>query len=234
MNFKKCLTILIILTIALVSISGVSAGFFDFLSGDNSGNSNSTSSSEPGQEPTLPPNYSLITSTMKLEYNEPVESTDYAYFYEGSGEYAEAAYWAPWFFKSIYRLDVEKIFEQEFGNHSNYTVDMFKKDLEYMVENDQVYIQDVDLNTGTPLNIHHDFEKCRLENNSSVLVVGCDYASDDYDDKDIISKVDKMKNASSADIKIRLYKNFNTTFKTGSGDIYIELTDLPVKVTKLN
>ena len=34
MNFKKVSTILLILTIALVSLSCVSAGLFDFLSGD--------------------------------------------------------------------------------------------------------------------------------------------------------------------------------------------------------
>ena len=43
-----------------------------------------------------------------------------------------------------------------------------------------------------------------------------------------------MKNASSADIAIRLYKDIDHDFKTGSSDIDIDLYSLPIKVSKIS
>ena len=76
----------IILGVALLTflvIGASSAGLFDFLSGDT------TDTDDTYSEPVTAED-ALIKSSINLKYSEPYESSSYAYFYEGTGEYAEA------------------------------------------------------------------------------------------------------------------------------------------------
>ena len=227
MNFKKVLTILLIITIALVSVSSVSAGLFDFLSG------NATGTDDTYSEPVTAED-ALINSSIKLKYAEPYESSSYAYFYEGTGEYAEAAYWGPWYLTASFKFDVEKLYEMEFGSDSNYTLDMFKKDLKYIVKHDDVTLHDVELDSDEYLNINNSAVTSSLQNDSDVLVVKCDYAFEEYSNSYIVDKIDAIKNATSADVSISLYKDYKHDFETGSSDIYIDLYDLPIKVSEIS
>ena len=227
MNFKKVFTILLILTIALVSLSCVSAGLFDFLSGDTTDTDDTYYEQVTAED-------ALIKSSINLKYSEPYESSSYAYFYEGTGEYAEAAYWGPWYLKATFKFDVEKLYEMECGSDSNYTLDMFKKDLKYIVKHDDVSFSDVELDSDEFLFINNSAVTSSLENDSDVLVVKCDYAYEEYTHANIVDKVDAMKNASSVDVKIRLYKDMDHDFKTGSSDINLDLYSLPIKVSKVS
>ncbi|PWB87792.1 hypothetical protein [Methanobrevibacter thaueri] len=227
MNFKKVLTILLILTIALVSLSCVSAGLFDFLSG------NTTDTDDTYSEPVTAED-ALIKSSINLKYSEPYESSSYAYFYEGTGEYAEAAYWGPWYLKATFKFDVDKLYEMDCGSDSNYTIDMFKKDLKYIVKHDDIAMDDFELDTDEFLFVNNSAVTASLENGSDVLVIKCDYAFEEYTQSGIVDTVDAMKNASSVDVKLRLCKDFDHNFNTGSYDIDLDLYSLPIKVTQIS
>lgn len=228
MDYKKFIAIFIIFGVFIVSITGVSAGLFDFLS-------NSTDS-EVSEPVTL--DDAVIKESVQLKYTKPVKSTSYAYYYEDSGEYAEAAYWAPWSFKATFKFDVEKLFKWDCRDNSNYTLDMFKKDLKYIVKHDDVRINDVYANDDNfaeeHLQINNSAVTSSLNNDSSVLTIKVDYKFEEYKSKYIKEKINAIKNATSVNVDLTLYKDMNHNFTTGSHDINIDLDNIPVKPKKMS
>lgn len=91
MNIKKIVLFAVILMIAISSLSVVSAGLFDFLTGGtNETNDTASSSVYDGPFKLIAKNVSVLNSNLAIT-NQEIESTDYAYFYQ-DGSYAEAAY----------------------------------------------------------------------------------------------------------------------------------------------
>lgn len=212
----------------IVSISGVSAGLFDLFS-NSTDSGDDMFSSEP-----VTLDDAVIKKSVQLKYSKPVKSTSYAYYYADTGEYAEAAYWAPWSFKATFKFDVEKLFEWQYGDNDNYTLDMFKKDLKYIVKHDDVFIDDVYTSDGEYLSINNSAVSSSLNNDSSVLTVKVDYKFEEYKDKFIKDKIKAIKNATYVDVDLRLYKNFKHNFTTDSYDIYMDLDNIPVKPKKMS
>lgn len=229
MDFKKNLVVLLVLGIALISITGVSAGLFDFLSDEND---TTVDDSNVVSEPSVTIDDTLKKSSIKLQYTKPVKSTTYAYFYEDTGAFAEDAYWAPWSFKATLKIDIEKLFEYEFGPNSNYTLDMFKKDIKYMIKHDDIKISAVDLSSGYILPINSTYTTAKLKGNT--LTVKCDYTDEEYHYKSIKETIKHIKKAKTTDLDVDFNKNFKHKYKTGDSYLSYTYHDLQVKVSKMS
>lgn len=228
MNFKKTTLTIIALIVIVTCLTVVSAGFFDFTSDDNG---NTLGDDITVEEPSITDQDTLIKSSIKLKYTKPVKSSKYGYYYENGG-FAEDAYWAPWSCKATFKLDVEKIFENEFGPNSNYTLDDFKKDLKYMVKHDYIDF-DLLINNGGSLFINETAITSSLNKDCSVLTIKCDYLNEEYHTKTVKETISKIKHADDVDITISLSKYGKRDYLTGDENMDIHLEKLPVKVSKM-
>ena len=147
-------------------------------------------------------------------------------------QFAEDAYWAPWSCKATFKLDVEKIFENEFGSDSIYTLDDFKKDIKYMVKHDYVDF-DLLINNGGSLFINETAISSSLNKDCSVLTIKCDYLNEEYHTKTVKDTISKIKHADDVDIMISLSKYGKRDYLTGDENMDIHLEKLPVKVSKM-
>ncbi len=141
-------------------------------------------------------------STAQIYYSEPQKSTDYAYYYENSGNFAEDAYWGPWSVDVTVDLDVEEMYHKlTYAQKQNYTLDDFKQDLAILVENDGIKLSGIDFEESLRSckavsipNYNETEMTCSLDENSTTLTVSFSYAPEEYGTKDRIDDLNTLKN----------------------------------------
>ena len=122
----------------------------------------------------------LNDSSATVHYSEPQVSTDYAYYYEKTGDYAREAYYVPWSIDVTVYYNVTKMYYKEVAaNNSSYKLDDFKEDLATIVDNGQISISNIQQIDSNGL-MTFDEENvtdltASLDENSSILTVSFSY-----------------------------------------------------------
>ena len=147
----------------------------------------------------------LNDSIVNVYYSEPQVSTDYAYYYENSGNYAEEAYYAPWSADVNLEIDVNALYKKVSNSNSSYKLEEFKQDLATMIDNGQIGVSNFLIRGVQAKNINDTEISCSLDENSGVLTVSFSYAPDDaYGTKAKTSDdVKSLENADHAVVMIR-------------------------------
>lgn len=213
MDFKKIIVLLLILAI-FSSISVASAGWFDFLSGDDAQEENKYTPA-------------LINSTVTIRCNAPQASDEYAYYYEDTGEYAGEAYYKSCTIDATFNFDADKIFDNStyvhlYNNSSDLKNNFFNKlndsDKEICIS----YMEGYDSNGTSVLGFSepyfdglYDNVDAYLTNNGTVLTVTIHYADEDYDN---------YKNDLEALVKVKTI-GFDMDGEIDHGDILLENGD---------
>lgn len=214
MKNKKIIIFLLILLVAASSLSVVSAIYYNSDSIDV-----------------------VKNSTAQIYYSEPQKSTDYAYYYENSGNFAEDAYWGPWSADVTVDIDVEEMYHKLYGQKQNYTLDDFKQDLAILVENNGIKLSEMDFEEALRSckdvknpNCNETEMTCSLDENSTTLTISFSYAADEYGTKDRVDELTTLKNTKEMGITLDFEDIPDAGLKNdGFDEDFFIINDIPVK-----
>lgn len=210
MDFKKIIMLSLILIVIISSLSVTSAGWFDFLE----------SSDDSADDKKVSP---LINGSVVITANHPETSDEYAYYYEDTGEYSNAAYYRNWEINSSFNFDVEKLYENQLDSADDYykkeTLDEYKNYLRQSIDDGNITIIDQgtycdkngtriktpfstpDSTTGD--NHYHNYE-VYLSNNDTILTIKESTGNNGYrnyhNDVSDLDKVSYVQNVSFSGI----------------------------------
>lgn len=208
MNTKKIITLLLIIAI-FCSITAVSAGWFDFLSGGE----------KQDEEQTGPvtPDDLLINSTTVTKYSNITKSDSYAWYSQDTGEYVSDAYYAPCSVNCTLNIDIEKLYRYHYDpEKENYTLEDFKKDLNAENEEDNPVfnVMVFELKNGAESSRIIDcagHTTCSVDNENNILTVNFQYTTDRYETEIQVADNDVFKNATTAQCEVRWSIHTNLT-----------------------
>ena len=148
----------------------------------------------------------LSDSSVTVYYSEPQVSTDYAYYYENSGNYAEEAYYAPWSVDATVELDVNAMYNRLSPENASYKLADFKEDLATIVDNGQIGISNLMISGVNAKDVNETEVTASLDENSSVLTVSFNYSPDDpYATKSkATSTMNSLEHAKTAQITVKI------------------------------
>ena len=199
MKTKKIITLLLIIAI-FCSITAVSAGWFDFLSGGEKQDEEQTES--------VTTDDLLINSTTVVKYSNVTKSDSYAWYSQDSGEYVGDAYYAPYSVNCTLKIDIEKLYKYQYNpdlHKENYTLEDFKKDLNAENEkNNQVAnVMEFEITNGAKKSIIIGSTDCYIDNESNILTINFHQTTDEYQTESQVSDNDVLKNATTAQCELR-------------------------------
>lgn len=148
----------------------------------------------------------LSNSSVTVYYSEPQVSTDYAYYYESTGSYAEEAYYAPWSVDATLELDVNAMYKQLDSKNASYKLDDFKEDLATIVDNGQIGVSNLMISGVNAKGVNETSVTASLDENSSVLTISFSYAPDDpYATKTkATNTMNSLEHAKTAQVTVKI------------------------------
>lgn len=199
MNTKKIITLLLIIAI-FCSVTAVSAGWFDFLSGGEKQDEEQTESVSSDDL--------LINSTTVVKYSNVTKSDSYAWYSQDTGEYVGDAYYAPCSVNCTLNIDIEKLYRYNYNpdtSKENYTLEDFKKDLNAENEKDNkvLNVMDFELGNDVKMNIISGVTTCSIDNENNILTVNFHHTTDEYETESQVADNDLLKNATTAQCEVR-------------------------------
>ena len=194
MSTKKITALFLIMAI-FFSMSTVSAGLFDFLSG--------TDDNATEDEP-LTAEDCLINGSCTITYTNLTKSDTYAWYSEDTGEFVSDAYYGPWSADVELNLDIEKMYrhdKDQYEELENYTLDEYIQDMERenTVNGPVAAVMDFTIHSETgevnPIVVANT--QCHIDNKTNVLTVKYNYTDDDFQTAAKNSDREDLRNATT-------------------------------------